>query len=100
MLFRSDQLRSLAEAGAVGEVCMRYVDADGAPVASDLDTLTIGVTLDQLSRARRRWAVVGGSRKLDAIRGVLRGGWVDVLVTDLATAHQLATDERSPRSSR
>lgn len=98
--FTAAQLREAKKAGAVGEVCMRYVDAAGQPVSTSLDELTIGVTLDQLSRARRRWAVVGGARKLPAIRAVLSGGWVDVLVTDLATAHQLATEDGALRRSR
>lgn len=98
--FSSAQLASAKKAGAVAEVCMRYVDASGAPVVTELDELTIGVTLDQLSRARRRWAIVGGERKLPAMRAVFMGGWVDVLVTDLATAHQLAADEKRPRPSR
>ena len=91
--FTEAQLRAAREAGAIGEVCMRYVDAQGRPVASDLDALTIGVTLEQLARARNRWAVVGGSRKTETLRAVLHGDWIDVLVTDLDTAHQLAADE-------
>lgn len=98
--FTADQLKAVKKAGAVGEVCMRYIDSFGKPVQTGLDELTIGVTLDQLSRARRRWAVVGGSGKLPAIRGVLAGGYVDVLVTDVTTAGQLAADEKKPRSSR
>lgn len=87
--FTSQQLQEVKTAGAVGEVCLRYVDASGTAVVSSLDDLTIGVTLQQLSRARRRWAVVGGKRKHAAIIAVLQGGWVDVLVTDVATAHHL-----------
>ena len=90
--FTKQQLAEVKRAGAVGEVCMRYVDADGAPVDSPLDALTIGVTLDQLSRARRRWAVVGGQSKHAAIRAVLKGGWVDVLVTDVDTARALVDE--------
>lgn len=90
--FTAEQIKQAQKAGAVGEICLRYLNAEGKPVDTGLDELTIGVSLEQLSRARRRWAVVEGSRKLAAIQGVLAGGWVDVLVTDLQTAHQLATD--------
>ncbi len=91
--FTSGQLAEAAKAGAVGEVCMRYLDAQGNAVHTELDDLTIGVSLDQLKVAKERWAVVGGNRKYAAIRAALAGGWVDVLVTDLAVAHQLAADE-------
>jgi len=90
--FTKQQLAEVKKAGAVGEVCMRYVDADGAPVASSLDELTIGVSLEQLARAKRRWAVVGGPSKHAAIRAVLTGGYVDVLVTDVDTARALVDE--------
>ena len=76
--------------GAVGEVCLRFIDEDGNHIASDLDDLVIGISPDQLNRARRRWAVAGGERKLDAIKAALRGGWVDVFVTDAQTAERIA----------
>jgi DNA-binding transcriptional regulator LsrR (DeoR family) len=37
----------------------------------------------------RRIAVAGGIRKLAALRGALLGGWVNVLITDRAAAHEL-----------
>jgi DNA-binding transcriptional regulator LsrR (DeoR family) len=83
-------VKAAKKAGAVGEICLRYVDAAGTPVHTELDDLTIGVTLEQLRRAKRRWAVVGGAGKREAIRAVLAGNWIDVLVTDRATAHHLA----------
>ncbi len=88
--FSSAQVKAAKKAGAVGEICLRYVDAAGTPVHTELDDLTIGVTLEQLRRAKRRWAVVGGAGKREAIRAVLAGNWIDVLVTDRATAHHLA----------
>lgn len=98
--FTAKQLKEVRAAGAVGEICMRYIDADGAPVDSPLDELTIGVTLDQLRKARRRWAVVGGAKKVPALRAALTGGWVDVLVTDLETARHLAEEPGKGRTSR
>jgi DNA-binding transcriptional regulator LsrR (DeoR family) len=35
-------------------------------------------------------AFAGGAHKHAAVRGALRGGWVNVLVTDRATAEYLA----------
>ena len=37
--------------------------------------------------------VAGGPGKYRAIRAALRGGWVNVLVTDLDTARGLAQDQ-------
>lgn len=84
--FTEDQLAEVRARGAVGEVCLRFIDADGNQVAGPLDDLVVGVTPDQLRSARRRWAVAGGRSKYLAIRAALRGGWVDSLVTDVTTA--------------
>ena len=81
-----DHARSL---GAVGEVNLRFIDADGRPVATELDDLVVGATLDQIRRARRRIAVAGGPSKYPAIRAALRGGWITSLLTDATTARYL-----------
>lgn len=81
---------SLRAAGAVGDVCLRFFDEDGLPVTTDLDDRIIGISPDTLRTIPRRIAVAGGVRKVAAIRGALRGGWVNVLITDVRTARALA----------
>jgi DNA-binding transcriptional regulator LsrR (DeoR family) len=87
--FSEDQLRRGVADGAVGQLCLRFLDARGEPVASFLDDLVAGVTLEQLRAAKRRWVVAGGAGKHAAIRAALIGGWVDTLVTDTGTARRL-----------
>ena len=87
--FTHQQFEEMRERGAVGEVCLHFLDATGTPLDSDLDELVIGVTREQLRSARRRWAVAGGPRKQEAIRAALAGGWIDTLVTDTGTAEFL-----------
>ena len=91
--FTDEQFAAMRDRGAVGEVCLHFLDAEGEPVDGELDDLVVGVTRDQLRSARRRWAVAGGTRKHEAIRAALAGGWVDVLVTDTATAERLAAED-------
>ena len=81
-----DRARAL---GAVGQVNLRFIDVEGNAITSELDDLVIGVTLEQLRRCARRIAVAGGPNKYDAIRGALRGGWINSLVTDVRTAEHL-----------
>ena len=88
----SGSSRALGERGAVGDVCLRFFDADGKPVSTDVDKRVIGVTLQQLTSAERSVGVAGGERKYDAIRGAVRGGWINVLITDVATAERLVAD--------
>jgi DNA-binding transcriptional regulator LsrR (DeoR family) len=91
-IFSEDELRALGDLGAVGDVCLRFFDADGKPVRSTVDRRVIGVTPSQLRNADRSVGVAGGERKYEAIRGAIRGGWVNVLVTDRVTAERLLAE--------
>ena len=91
-IYSERELLALGERGAVGDVCLRFFDADGKPVSTDVDKRVIGVTLQQLTSADRSVGVAGGERKYDAIRGAVRGGWINVLITDVATAERLLAD--------
>jgi DNA-binding transcriptional regulator LsrR (DeoR family) len=82
-------LGRLRSAGAVGDVCLRYFDEDGQPVVTDVDARVIGISSEDLRAVSRKIGIAGGERKLDAIRAAALGGWVDVLITDLATARRL-----------
>jgi DNA-binding transcriptional regulator LsrR (DeoR family) len=91
-IFSEDELRALGECGAVGDICLRFFDRAGQPIASDFDRRVIGVALEQLKGVDRSVGVAGGERKYEAIRGALLGGWVNVLVTDHVTAERLVAE--------
>ena len=79
----------LSGRGAVGDICQRFIDEVGRPVASDLDERVVGIDLETFRRIPRRVAVAGGESKVAAIRAALRGGWINVLVTNLSSAQAL-----------
>jgi DNA-binding transcriptional regulator LsrR (DeoR family) len=87
--FTKEQFDMIRERGAVGEINLRFIDKNGAPVASELDDLVIGVTLEQIKQADRRIGVSGGVAKRDAALAAVRGGWINVLITDEETAEYL-----------
>jgi DNA-binding transcriptional regulator LsrR (DeoR family) len=80
------RLRAL---GAIGDVCMRFFDGNGRHISSDLDDRVLGISSEMLRKVPRRVGVAGGERKWTAIRAALTGGWVNVLITDQATAAEL-----------
>ncbi|MGB7799653.1 sugar-binding transcriptional regulator [Buttiauxella sp.] len=82
-------LKTLAERGAVGDICLHYFNAQGEPVLSKAEDPVIGMELSQVRDCPHVVALAGGSDKANAIRGALRGGYIDVLITDYPTAHQL-----------
>jgi DNA-binding transcriptional regulator LsrR (DeoR family) len=84
----SDQAE-LRSVGAVGDICLRYFDAKGDAVRSDFDERVVGIAPDEFRGIPRRVGVAGGEHKHQAILGALRGGWLNVLVTDLDEATRL-----------
>ena len=82
----------LAAEGAVGDIALRFLDAEGQHVPSPLDDRIIGIDHDMLAALPRVVGVAGGVDKVDAIRAALRAGLLDVLVTDTETASLLVRD--------
>jgi DNA-binding transcriptional regulator LsrR (DeoR family) len=82
----------LSERGAVGDICLRFFDANGVPVLTPLNERVIAIALADLKRVDRVVGIAGGRRKFAAIRGALRGRRINVLITDRGTAERLVKD--------
>ena len=87
--FTHEQLEHVRSLGSVGQVNLRFINADGSVIDSELDDMVIGVSPEQLRSYRRSIAAAGGPSKHAAIRSALVGGWVNTLVTDTETANYL-----------
>lgn len=92
-----EKFRELGRKGAVGCICARFYDREGNPVDEDLDSRSIAISLDALRDKTWSIGVVMGLEKIDAIMGALKGGLVNVLITESNTAKALL--ERSAGSS-
>jgi DNA-binding transcriptional regulator LsrR (DeoR family) len=82
-------LDDYAAKGAVAVILGRFIDAEGTPVPGALDSLMIGVTLKELKTLPGRLCVAGGPTKIAPLRAALKGGYIQRLVTDAATATAL-----------
>jgi DNA-binding transcriptional regulator LsrR (DeoR family) len=82
-------MASLRAHGAVGDILGRFYDLQGHPVPSEIDDRVIGLDFTQLRRIPTRIAVVQGVAKAPAILGALRGGYVNVLITDETTVRSV-----------
>ena len=71
--------------GAIGSMNTRFFDAHGQPIRN-LDGRIISITWEELSSIPTVVAVAAGGQKAEAIRGALRTGCADILVTDEETA--------------
>lgn len=98
-IFSPQEIKLLAGKGAVGDICLRFFDATGRPVVTELNDRVISIELDQLHAVRRVVGVAGGRRKFGAIRGALSGRLINVLITDLASAERLVAESVTEESA-
>jgi DNA-binding transcriptional regulator LsrR (DeoR family) len=87
--FPEDWRQEALAAGVVADVCGSLIGSDGREIPSRLDEQGLTITSEQLDRIPEIIGVGGGLEKADAIAAVLRGRWVDVLVTDAGVARRL-----------
>jgi len=75
--------------GAVGYMCAQFFDNAGNLMDIPYNDRIIGIGLETLRDVDTVVAVAGGIDKSQAILGALRGGYIDVLVTDEAAAEEI-----------
>ncbi|MFM1655775.1 sugar-binding transcriptional regulator [Brevibacillus sp. B_LB10_24] len=93
--FSSEDLESVKGTGAAAALCASFLDTDGRTIDHPVKKRMIGLTAEELRGIPKVIAVAGGRDKAAAITAVLRGKWVDVLVTDLATAQAVMAIHRN-----
>ncbi|QUS36847.1 MarR family transcriptional regulator [Falsirhodobacter algicola] len=84
----SDDLHALERRGAVGEITGYVYDADGQYIDTPLGERLTSVQVHP-SAERLTVGVAGGKAKMAALRGALKGGILNGLVTDETTARAL-----------
>ena len=84
----TSEIKAARDAGAVGIICCRYIDAQGAALQMEPDARLIAISLASLRKPRKRLLVVCGIDRSDATLAALRGG----LVSHLCVDHDLAED--------
>lgn len=92
-LLTEQEFTNLKSEGAVGDILMHFFDKRGELVDSDVESRIISTKLDDVKEKENIIAVAGGHSKLEAIHTALSLGFVNVLITDEATAESLLGGE-------
>ena len=82
-------VRELRDQHVVGDILGQFFDASGRVVPLPIHDRRIGIELSELARIPKVVGVAGGLHKVEAILGALRGGFLDVLVTNELAALRL-----------
>lgn len=81
--------QSLRDAGAVGDICGHYLDAEGRTIDHPLTSLVVNPKLDDLRRVPELVLAAGGRQKVAIIRAAIRARLCHVLITDEDAAKEL-----------
>jgi DNA-binding transcriptional regulator LsrR (DeoR family) len=85
-LVSDEDLALLEGAAAVGDIGLRYLNAEGHSLDLQINDRLIGLTLEEIQAIPRVIGIAGGWAKRAIVRAALRGEVLDVLVTDHETA--------------
>ncbi|WP_258137250.1 sugar-binding transcriptional regulator [Arthrobacter sp. MYb229] len=83
------ETKQLREKGVVGDVATVFFDKHGNDAEIEINARATGPTLAALRQVPRRFCVVAGRGKINAVRGALNGGLITELVIDEGTAMAL-----------
>jgi DNA-binding transcriptional regulator LsrR (DeoR family) len=84
-----ETLRSLLDAGAVGDICGHYLNADGVVIEHPLRRRVVNPSLQDLLAIKERVLAAGGPQKIPILRAAIHAGLCHVLITDEQTARVL-----------
>lgn len=78
--------------GAVGDIICHFIDKDGNLVDTEIDSRLVSVPLSTLNQLENVIGVAAGTHKVSAIAAALKGGYLDILITDERTAEMLCQE--------
>ena len=88
-ILNEGELTVLKMQGAVGDVLNHFMDKDGNLIQTEIEDRVISTDPDKLRQLKNVVGVAGGKDKVTAIKAVLNGGYLNVLITDSDTAAEL-----------
>lgn len=93
LLFRLGYLneaeKELLKKESVGDICSRFFNEKGEICDEQINSRTIGISLEALKQKEKSILVAGGKDKVNAIKGALAGKCSNILITDQYTAKKL-----------
>ena len=85
-----EELKELVDKGAVGDLCLQFFDKDGNAEQFDFyNERVAAMRLEDIRRIPSKIGIAGGERKVEAVIGAIRGGYINILITDIECARQL-----------
>lgn len=91
----SEEKKDLMRAKAVGDSGGWFFDANGNMVDNVISSRVIGVSLEDLKKIPKVIAIAEGLDKVRSIIAALKGGFINVFITDDRTASEIVNESHS-----
>ncbi|CUH95536.1 hypothetical protein P22_1607 [Propionispora sp. 2/2-37] len=78
-----ETLDKFVEEGTVGDILLQFFDQDGhLDKFTSFNRRVAGMPIEQLKKVQKRIGIAGGVHKARAVRGAIRGEFINILITD------------------
>ena len=91
--FAENEMELLIQKGVAGEINMQFYDVNGDTAPFKDNNYVIGVDVHKLKKIPITMGIAGGVEKERAIKGAIRGGYINTLITDYECAQALLQEE-------
>jgi deoxyribonucleoside regulator len=84
-----NEIKDLSNKGLVGDMVIRFFDREGKECETDFKERTIGIDMESFKKIKTKVTIAAGETKAQAVLSAIKGGLVDVLITDYHLAKSL-----------
>lgn len=85
-----ENLEKFARDGMAGDIALHIFDEDGATEKfRAFNDRVAGMPLEVMKKVRNRIGIAGGENRAEAIRGAIKGGFINMLITNIDAAEKL-----------
>ena len=85
----AEELEKLKKQSAVGDIFSHFININGKVIDKSIDSRMITISTQDIRKIPYLIGVAGGESKARAILGAIRGGYVNILITDSKAATKL-----------
>lgn len=85
-----EKLEEFANDGMAGDIALHFFDEDGnTEKFRAFNERVAGMPLEMMRKVRNRIGIAGGENRAEAIRGAIKGGFINMLITNIDAAEKL-----------
>jgi len=89
----SKELKELAAQGAVGDITLQFFDENGSTERfHSFNDRVAAISMDVFKKIPLRIGIASGEKKVEAVKGAIKGGLINILMTNAECARELVRE--------